>query len=127
MELANKNQQNSENLIENSKPRYQRICCFTCGPANKQLPFIVCTLFNLGLFAIVSWLWDLYCGVVLSWVLVGQLILIAFQQFLLVYAAWKDPGIINPKTYSESSYNLYTRPEGTAEAEDVIFEKCHIY
>jgi len=87
----------------------------------------VCTLFNLGLIAIVSWLWYLNCGVVFSWVLVGQLILIVFQQILLMYAAWKDPGIINPKTYAENAQGPYTKPEGAAEAEDVLYEKCHIY
>ncbi len=127
MAIASKNQLNSESLVENSKPRYRRICCLTCGPAKMQMPLFVATSFNLGLFSLVLGLWFLNCNPISDEVIIGQLSLIAVQQFLLMYVACRDPGILNPKTYISEQQTFILKPDDVGESEDSIYKKCHIY
>jgi hypothetical protein len=38
-----------------------------------------------------------------------------------MYTAWKDPGIINPKTFNDEAQSVFLRPEYAGEVEDAFY------
>jgi len=84
-------------------PLFRRICCFVCGPANLQQKLIFATLFNLTVFALI--------GVMLAFralktpddqsifrdLCITSMVTTLALQFLIMYVAFRDPGIITKK------------------------------
>jgi len=38
-----------------------------------------------------------------------------------MYTAWKDPGIINPKTFKDEGHSMFERPAEAGEEEAVFY------
>ncbi len=75
-----------------------------CGPSNLQMPLIGATVLN-AVILVLDGILFLYNTIkeegsqrVLFILIVFQMCLTAVQQFLIMYVAFRDPGIINPKT-----------------------------